>query len=175
MKNKLLISLLPFETERLIIRKISIDDVDMILKMDKQEETQKYLGGIKNKTREERIDFIKKYDNDVVGQLTVCLKDKTPIGLIGLKINEEDNQGEVSYIFDYDYWNNGYCTEACQKLLDACFKNLNIKAINADTVEGNIGSKRVLEKLGFNYQDSFVKDSTTFLFYKINYKFDNIN
>ena len=77
MKNKLLISLLPFETERLIIRKISIDDVDMILKMDKQEETQKYLGGIKNKTREERIDFIKKYDNDVVGQLTVCLKDKT--------------------------------------------------------------------------------------------------
>ena len=60
MKNKLIISLLPFETERLIIRKISIDDVDMIIKMDKQEETQKYLGGIKNKTKEERISFVEK-------------------------------------------------------------------------------------------------------------------
>ena len=60
MKNKLFISLLPLETERLIIRKTSIEDVNMILKMDKQEETQKYLGGIKNKTREERITFIEK-------------------------------------------------------------------------------------------------------------------
>ena len=57
MKNKLFISLLPFETERLIIRKTSIEDVDLILKMDKQEITQKYLGGIKEKSKEERIVF----------------------------------------------------------------------------------------------------------------------
>ena len=177
MKNKLIISLLPFETERLIIRKISIDDVDMIIKMDKQEETQKYLGGIKNKTKEERISFVekklKKYDNDLVGQLTVCLKDKTPIGLIGLIINEEENIGEISYMFDYDYCNKGYCTEACKKLLDVCFNQINIKAINADTVDGNNSSKRVLEKLGFIYQKSFVKDSITFHFYTIKNAKDN--
>lgn len=51
-KNEKLISLLPIETERLIIRLTSILDIDMILKMDKQEETQKYLGGVKNKRRE---------------------------------------------------------------------------------------------------------------------------
>ena len=32
----------------------------MILKMDIEKNTQKYLGGIKNKTIEERINFIKK-------------------------------------------------------------------------------------------------------------------
>ena len=169
MKNKLFISLLPFETERLIIRKTSIDDVDMILKMDKQEETQKYLGGLKNKTREERIAFIEKkltkFDNGLAGQLTVCLKDNTPIGLIGLNINEEENIGDIGYIFDRDYCNKGYCTEACKKLVDVGFNEINLKAINADTVDGNNSSKRVLEKLGFVYKDSFEKDSITFNLY----------
>ena len=107
MKNKIFISLLPFETKRLIIRKTSVDDVNMLLKMDRQEETQKYLGGIKNKTREERIAFIEKklekFDKGLAGQLTVCLKDGTSIGLIGLNIREENNTGEIGYIFDYDY------------------------------------------------------------------------
>jgi len=171
MENKIFISLLPFKTERLIIRKISISDVDMILKIDKQEETQKYLGGIKNKTKEERIAFVEKklqkYDKGLVGQLTVCLEDETPIGLIGLDINEENLTGEISYIFDYDYCNKGYCTEACKKILEFCFTKLNLKSVNADIVDGNASSKRVLEKLGFTYQDSFVKESTTFLLYNL--------
>ena len=172
MKNKIFISLLPFETERLIIRKTIVEDVDMVLKMDHQEETQKYLGGIKNKTREERIIFLKKklekYDKGLAGQLTVCLKDGTPIGLIGLSINDENNTGGIGYIFDYDYCNKGYCTEASKKLLEIGFNELNLDSISADTVEENMSSKRVLEKLGFKYKDSFIKDSTTFLLYTIN-------
>ena len=130
------------------------------------------MGGIKNKTKEERIVFLKKnlekYDKGLAGQLTVCLKDGTPIGLIGLNINEKSDIGEIEYIFDYDYCNKGYCTEACQKLLEIGFNRLNLKSISADTVEGNESSKRVLEKLGFVYQESFIKDSTTFLLYTIN-------
>ena len=45
-KNEKLISLLPLQTERLTIRPTSTLDIDMILKMDKQEITQMYLGGI---------------------------------------------------------------------------------------------------------------------------------
>lgn len=171
MKNKIFISSLPFKTKRLIIRKTAIEDVNLILKMDKQEETQKYLGGIKNKTREERIAFIekklKKYDKGLAGQLTVCLKDETPIGLIELNINEKNNTGEIGYIFDHDYCNKGYCTETCQKLLEIGFNKLNLKSISSNTVNENASSKRVLEKLGFVYQYSCIKDSTTFLFYTI--------
>ena len=36
---------LPISTKRLIIRKTLLDDVNLILKMDKQENTQKFLGG----------------------------------------------------------------------------------------------------------------------------------
>jgi ferrous iron transport protein A len=130
-----------------------VEDVNIIQKMDSQEVTQKFLGGIKNKTQEERILFLEKklekYGKGLAGQLTVCLKDGTPIGLIELNIDEKNNTGVVSYIFDYDYCNNGYCTEACQKLLEIGFNILNLKSINAETVEGNASSRRVLEKLGF--------------------------
>ena len=95
-------NIFPVETERLIIRKTSIEDVDLILKQDKQEQTQKFLGGVKNKTREERIEWINKHKSS----LTVCLKDNTPIGLYSLQVNE-NNYGIVSYIFDEDYTGKG--------------------------------------------------------------------
>lgn len=160
-KNELLINMLPIETDRLIIRKTSIKDVDMLLKMDKQEETQKFLGGIKSKTKEERIKFLKSKKTS----LTVCLKDETPIGITGLKVLEEKNCGSIGYIFDYDYCNKGYCTEACKKLIDIGFNELNLDYIIADTVEGNNSSIRVLEKLGFKYKSSEIKDGVDFLNY----------
>ena len=149
------------ETDRLIIKPTTINDVDLILKMDKQEITQKYLGGIKNKTKDERVTFIEKKES----LLTVSLKDNTPIGLIGLKVNNEE--AELSYIFDYDYCNKGYCTESCKSLIDYAFSKLNINRIIADTVEGNNSSKRVLEKLGFKYLNTTQNDNINFLNYEL--------
>ena len=169
MKNKNFINMLPLETERLIIRPTSLLDVDLVLKMDKQEVTQKYLGGIKQKSKEERIAFLEKklmkYQKGLSGQLTVCWKDGTPIGLVGLNIDEEKNTGEIGYIFDYDYCNKGYCTEASRKLIEVGLKDLKLSYIFADTVDGNISSQKVLEKLGFKYTDSTNKDSVKFLNY----------
>ena len=64
-----------------------------------------------------------------------------------------DNNIELSYIFDYDYWNNGYCTEACKELLKVLFNEMNINYVFARTIEGNNSSMKVLEKLGFNRVD----------------------
>ena len=148
----------------------TINDVDLLLKMDKQEITQKYLGGIKNKTKEERISFLQKkqdkFQKGIAGSLTVFLKDGTPIGINGLRINEETNTGEIGYIFDYDYCNKGYCTESTKALIDIGFNTLKLESISADIVEGNNSSKRVLEKLGFKLDGKIEKNSTNFLIYK---------
>ena len=89
MKNKILIELLPIETERLIIDKTTTNDINLILKMDKQEITQKFLGGIKNKTKDERIEFLKKkeekFKQGIASSLTVNLKeDHSKIAFVGL-------------------------------------------------------------------------------------------
>ena len=144
MKNKLLLSLLPLETKRLIINKTTLKDIDLLLKLDKQLITQKYLGGIKTKSKEERLAFFnKKKDRS----LTIYLKDNTAIGFIELKI--DNNSAELEYIIDYDYTNKGYCTEACKLLIEIAFSKLNINRIYASINKNNINSKRVLEKIGF--------------------------
>ena len=148
-------NIFPVETERLIIRKTTFDDVDLILKQDKQEQTQKFLGGIKNKTRKERIEWINKHKSS----LTVCLKDNTPIGLCSLQVNE-NNYGIVSYIFDEDYTGKGYCTECVNKLVEIGFDILNLDYLYADTYKDNLGSIRVLNKVGFKrtgIHDDFIE------------------
>lgn len=173
MINEKMIGLLPIETERLIIRETSIKDIDLILKMDKQEDTQRYLGGIKNQTKEERIAFLErkaeKFKNKIAGSLTVYLKESNiPIGFTGLSINENDKNAEISYIYDSDYTNKGYCTEACKRLLEIAFKDLELNRVYANTTEGNKGSSRVLEKLGFIHEGTrrrhvYVKDLDQYL------------
>ncbi len=155
---KKLIDFIPIETERLILKPTTIEDIDLLMKMDKQAKTQCYLGGIKDKPKEERLEFLKKKEEkwhlDGNGSLTVFLKDNTPIGFVGLK-NEE-----LSYIFDYDYWKHGYCIEACRKLIHIAFEELNIERIIAHSKEENIDSIKVLEKLGFSsvgVKDEFIE------------------
>ena len=171
MKNKVFINTLPIETKRLIIRPTSINDVNLLLKMDKQELTQLFLGGIKNKTKKERIDFLNKKKNisnkDHLNSLTIFLKDNTPIGFIELKINEIKNVAELSYIFDYDYTKKGYCTEASKKIIDIGFNILKLQYIYSTTDIDNSSSKRVLEKKGFKYINSSTKKNKKYLKYII--------
>lgn len=141
---------IPVKTERLVIRKTLLKDVDLLLKMDKQEITQKYLGGIKNKTRKERLEFLRKDKNSSNTLSLTILLDK-PIGFIRLKFY--DDRLSLSYIFDSDYINNGYCTEAVKKIIDICFNELNINSIIADTKEENLKSINVLNKLGFKFRN----------------------
>jgi len=170
-KNEIFIECLPLETERLTIRKVSTDDVDLMLKMDKQENTQKYLGGVKNKTRDERVSFLERkanrFNEGHAGQLTVCLKDGTPIGFTGLSINEKDNNAEISYLYDEDYTGKGYCTEASKKLINVGFKILNLHKIYGDTIDGNIASIKVFERLrfvkeGVRREAAYFKDSNEY-------------
>lgn len=149
--------LLPIYTERLKLIETSVDDIDLILKMDKQEETQLFLGGIKNKSREERLDFLSRKKNS----LTVLLDNKR-IGFVGLKVN--DDKAEVSYIFDSDYTGNGYCSEIVKKLIDVAFNKLNVNKLYAYTKEDNVSSIKVLTKNGFIKKDN---ENEEFIYYEL--------
>ena len=156
MKNKLFINELPIETERLIIKPTTKEDIELLLKLDKQEITQKFLGGVKNKTKEERLEFLdkkeQKFNQGIASSLTVFLKaTNTSIGFVGTKINEEQNYSEISYIFDVDHTKKGYCTESMKKIIEIIFKKVQLSKIYADTIEDNESSKKVLLNLGFNH------------------------
>ena len=47
------------------------------------------------------------------------------------------------------YWNQGYATEAAGRVVEYGFETLDLHRIQAFVLPTNIGSVRVLEKLGF--------------------------
>ena len=58
MKNKKFLKLLPIRTERLEIRATIREDVQLLIKMDKNEYVQKFLGGVKDIEYAERVKFM---------------------------------------------------------------------------------------------------------------------
>lgn len=145
------------------LRRTTIEDVDLLLKLDKQPSTQKYLGGIKNKTKDERILFLTK--KELNKNAYTVLLDNILIGFVELKVSGE--YGEVSYIFDCEYWGNGYATDSIKQLLDKAFNELKLNYVLAHTLYDNVASIRVLEKNNFSYKTKVIKNGSEFLEYII--------
>jgi ribosomal-protein-alanine N-acetyltransferase len=72
-------------------------------------------------------------------------------------------KAEIGYIIgDKGYWGKGLATEIVNLLCDYAFNRLGLNKLNADVVEENIASARVLEKNGFkkfacNLQDYYLE------------------
>ena len=85
------------------------------------------------------------------------VKDDIPIGCADLLIHPDGNHwwgegsAELGYWVAEEYQGNGYATQACKMLIKHAFEDLNIQRIFASYKKENLASKRVLEKLGFEY------------------------
>lgn len=85
------------------------------------------------------------------------VKDDIPIGCVELLIHPDGNHwwgegsAELGYWVAEEYQGNGYATQACIILIKRAFEDLNIQRIFASYKKENLASKRVLEKLGFEY------------------------
>ena len=85
------------------------------------------------------------------------VKDDVPIGCVGLLFHPDTNHWwgegsvELGYWIAEEYWGNGYAVEGCRTLIQRAFDDLDINQIYASYRCENTQSKRVLEKLGFEY------------------------
>ena len=76
------------------------------------------------------------------------------IGSIGAfrQTNIHNKTAELGYYIAEEYWGKGIMTEAVKQLCDYVFSHTDIIRIYAETFAYNIGSCRVLEKAGFQYE-----------------------
>ena len=76
------------------------------------------------------------------------------IGSIGAfrQGNIHRQTAELGYYIAEEYWSKGIMTEAVKQLCDYVFSNTDIIRIYAEPFAYNIGSCRVLEKAGFQYE-----------------------
>lgn len=110
------------------------------------EETQDYLRQVIQK--QEHVPRTA-YDFAVVLQETGQL-----IGGCGLFL-EGYRQAELGYCFNRSFWGQGYATEAAKALVRMGFHELGLHRIYATCRPGNIGSAKVMQKLGMRYEGHF--------------------
>lgn len=75
--------------------------------------------------------------------------DDKMIGAVGLYINSNHLRAEICYDLSRNYWRRGIMSLALSKIIDFAFKEIGVNRLEALTVESNIASVAVLEKLGF--------------------------
>lgn len=116
-------------------------------------ENTRYMVHLPNETIEETKDFLERKEAEWQKEIpesyefAVLLGD-VHIGAVCAYLNEERTEAEIGWIINKKYWRKGYAFEAANLLVDFCKKELNIHRFIAVCDTENIGSYRVMEKLG---------------------------
>lgn len=141
-----------FETERLLIRKLILEDLEPFHKMESNPKVLKYATG-KVKTlaenKEELKDLVAKYNTLKNDFCIYAIERKSDNNFIGTVALVKDNlDDEIGYRFLEKYWNNGYGFEICGGLINYC-KQIKMFKIIGYVVDKNIASAKILEKYHF--------------------------
>lgn len=145
------------ETERLILRKFTKDDLDALFLILKAEEVNKFLPWYPMKNLEETKRFYEEkyaavYSEPQGYAYAICLKsDNYPIGYIKVDINDSYDLG---YGLRKEFWHKGIVSEAAQALVEQLKKD-GIPYITATHDINNPRSGGVMKRIGMEYKYSY--------------------
>jgi ribosomal-protein-alanine N-acetyltransferase len=148
------------ETERLILRQVTTSDAPDLAEWVSNPEIYKYwsvkpspheLNPLEYYGNEESLrKILDEYDDiDVV---IYHKEDKKVIGEIEIYGIESDYQGEICYRISSAYQGQGLCSEAVKAFCEAVFMHTKIGRISAHIDVRNIGSEKLIKKVGFSYE-----------------------
>ncbi len=148
-------SLITLETDRLRLRPLHEGDEEAVYTLLSDERVVRYML-FPVFTRERAHAFVSRVARAPASgqpsQLVLAMagrSDDALIGLTGLVLKPELEEGEVWYLLHPDRWGQGLVTEGVRQLVRHGFDALNLHRIWASCLPENPGSARVLEKLGF--------------------------
>lgn len=147
-----------FQTERLILRKLSSNDTGFIIELVNSPGWLQYIGYRNIHTTEDALKYLqdgplKSYEQHGFGLLLIQLKTtEAPIGMCGLLKRDTLPLPDLGYALLPAYEGNGYITEATSAYLTYVEQQLRIEKLLAITSLDNEKSIRVLEKLHFAFE-----------------------
>ncbi len=142
------------ETDRLTLREFMANDGEQLYALNVDPEVIRYTGDRSFSSIAQAEAFIRDYPDyrlNGFGRWAIVLKRTNRfIGWCGLKLNEESYVDLGFRLFQYE-WRKGYGTEAAKATLDYGFNTLLMKEVIGRTSQKNLGSIKILEKLGFSF------------------------
>lgn len=160
------------ETQRLLHRKFTLDDLPKLIKLRSDPEVNKYLGGTRLQNPEaiaKRIQvYIDCYDKFGFGVTAMIWKESGEIiGWSGLMPLEETGEIEVGYGMSKEFWGKGIGLETALAWLDYGFNRAGLEKIVAIAQPENAGSRRIMEKCGMRYEKTEPHYGIECVFYAI--------
>lgn len=137
------------ETGRMIIRDFTMDDLNDMHEILGDDETMKNCEPAY--TIEKTADFLQKFCIAKRGAVAAVHKDTNKV--IGyILFNEYDEEVyEMGWIYNKDYWRQGYAFESCKAVIDYAFNGMNIHKIFVEAIDG-IKSVGLMKKLGMKLE-----------------------
>lgn len=154
------------QTERCIIRELSLADLDDLFGLYADEELMKFTEGLYS--YEEEKAFQQAYIDNMYrfygyGMWLVFSKETGELlGRAGLEHREYNGETELElgYLIGTRYQGQGYATEVCEAILRVAKEITDFPRINCLIDAKNTSSLRLAEKLGFSHMEDMETDKT---------------
>ncbi|MDR9854723.1 GNAT family N-acetyltransferase [Paenibacillus sp. VCA1] len=146
------------ETERLVLRKLTANDVGDVFKYCSDEEISKYTTWHSHQTIEDSRQFVDHvlglYEQNNLAPWGIEHKETgAVIGTVGFVYwHPKQARAELAYALSRAYWNKGLMSEAAGKVVRFGFEAMQLVRIEARCHLLNIGSSRVMEKCGMEFE-----------------------
>lgn len=149
------------ETDRLVLRRFTKSDTELLVELDSDPEVMRYLTGGQPTPRSRVeatvlptfLDDYTRYPGFGVFPTFTKAADEF-IGWFMLVPHDESgtDEAELGYRIRQAAWGKGYATEGSRELLRYGFEVRGLRRIVAETMAVNARSRRVMEKLGLRYE-----------------------
>ncbi|MCR5608849.1 MAG: GNAT family N-acetyltransferase [Lachnospiraceae bacterium] len=153
------IGTIQLETERLILRRFTLDDADSVFNnWASDDEVTRYLTWLTHQSVDDSRMYmeycVQGYNNLAFYEWGIELKETQElIGNISVvKIIDDIESLELGWVLGRKYWGYGYIAEAAKKIVDFLFNQVGANRIYARHDVSNSNSGRVMQKAGMTYE-----------------------
>ena len=152
------------ETERMTLRRLTMNDTDNLFELDSNPKVMRFLtGGIPHSrefiTEEALPHYLSYYDRfDGFGFWAAIEKSSGDfMGWFHFRPSRENSEEtELGYRLKRSTWARGFVTEGSIGLIEKGFRQLGVNKVVATTMALNVRSRRVMEKIGLQFEEELV-------------------
>ncbi|HET7325231.1 MAG TPA: GNAT family protein [Halococcus sp.] len=144
------------EGDRVDLRTVEEEDLDFLQTTLNDPTVRRFLGNHGPINGEQEQEWYEESCSDDESVNLLITVDDEAVGSIGLHTADPRNvNAEIGIFLAEDYWGEGYGTEASHLITNYAIHERRIHRVVARVFEGNEGSHRIWQKLGFRHEATF--------------------
>ena len=139
------------ETERLALRRPTLADVKAITNLANDRRIAENTRRLPHPyLQDHAVEFVRAMAADRRETVFLIEHTHTPIGMVGIDWREQ-SAPELGYWLGFEYWGQGFGTEAARAVIDFFFEEFDAEHLISGARVANPSSRNILEKCGFQW------------------------